>query len=97
MASHFLHTSANGIQFIILLNEQAKPDVQGDLCLRLVFCKFLAACTYATLARAEDNVESCVSVLSIDGTCLLKVAAAILSRVAKQLPGLPTCCFGRYR
>jgi hypothetical protein len=49
------------LQFIKLLQEQNKSGTEGDICLRLVFCEFLAACTYTTLARAEDNTESCVS------------------------------------
>lgn len=48
-------------QFIKLMKEHDKSDGASDLCLRLVFCEFLAACTYTTLARAEDNTESCVS------------------------------------
>jgi hypothetical protein len=40
--------------------DQKESDNEGDICLRLVFCEFLAACTYTTLARAEDNIESCV-------------------------------------
>lgn len=48
-------------EFIKLLRDQDKPDNEGDLCLRLVFCKFLAACTYTTLARAEDNAQQCAS------------------------------------
>ncbi|KAL7773732.1 hypothetical protein CFE70_003699 [Pyrenophora teres f. teres 0-1] len=43
-------------EFIKLLKEKDKPG-HGDLCLRLVFCAFLSACTYITLARAEDNIE----------------------------------------
>ncbi|KAF1916890.1 meiosis protein SPO22/ZIP4 like-domain-containing protein [Ampelomyces quisqualis] len=46
--------------FIQLLRAQSQPSTEGDLCLRLVFCEFLAACTYTTLARAEDNIESCL-------------------------------------
>ena len=49
------------MQFIKLLREQDRSGAEGDLCLRLVFCEFLAACTYTTLARAEDNIEQCVS------------------------------------
>ena len=52
---------ADWCQFIKLLKEGDQPGTTGDLCLRLVFCEFLASCTYTTLARAEDNVESCVS------------------------------------
>ncbi|KAH7075854.1 meiosis protein SPO22/ZIP4 like-domain-containing protein [Paraphoma chrysanthemicola] len=46
-------------EFINLLKDQDQPG-QGDLCLRLVFCEFLAACAYMTLARAEDSVEACL-------------------------------------
>lgn len=35
-----------------------------DLGLRLAFCEFLAACTYTTLARAEDKHEAHVSPIS---------------------------------
>lgn len=35
--------------------------MEGDLSLRLVFCEYLAACTYTTLARAEDKKEEHVS------------------------------------
>ncbi|KAF2036041.1 SPO22-domain-containing protein [Setomelanomma holmii] len=47
-------------EFIKLLNEQSDEVAKGDLCLRLVFCEFLAACTYTTMARAEDNIEHCL-------------------------------------
>ncbi|RMZ74395.1 transcription factor [Pyrenophora seminiperda CCB06] len=43
-------------EFLKLLKEKDKSS-HGDLCLRLVFCEFLSACTYITLARAEDNIE----------------------------------------
>jgi hypothetical protein len=49
------------LQFIKLIQEQNKSGTEGDISLRRVFCEFLAACTYTTLARAEDNTESCVS------------------------------------
>ncbi|KAF3046826.1 hypothetical protein E8E11_007311 [Didymella keratinophila] len=46
--------------FINLLREQEKDQsaAAADLTLRLAFCEFLAACTYITLARAEDNQET---------------------------------------
>ncbi|KAF1852174.1 SPO22-domain-containing protein [Cucurbitaria berberidis CBS 394.84] len=46
-------------EFIKLLKGQNQSGAEGDLCLRLVFCEFLAACTYTTLARAEDNTAQC--------------------------------------
>ncbi|KAF1940662.1 SPO22-domain-containing protein [Clathrospora elynae] len=46
-------------EFIKLLKEQDQAKAEGDLCLRLVFCEYLAACTYTTLARAEDNNKQC--------------------------------------
>ena len=50
-------------QFIKLLKEQQPEDsaVTTDVGLRLAFCAFLAACTYTTLARAEDKKETHVS------------------------------------
>jgi hypothetical protein len=48
-------------EFIKLLRDKTRPNANGDLCLRLVFCEFLAACAYTTLARAEDNTEQSVS------------------------------------
>lgn len=48
------------VEFIKIMKEQEDSDSTGDLSLRLVFCEFLAACTYTTLARAEDNIESCL-------------------------------------
>jgi hypothetical protein len=48
------------VQFIKLLKEKDQ-SMEGDLCLRLVFCEYLAACTYTTLARAEDATDQCVS------------------------------------
>ena len=53
------------MQFIKLLKEEDLSGAEGDLCLRLVFCEFLAGCTYTTLARAEDNIEQCVSLSSV--------------------------------
>ncbi|KAI4675119.1 uncharacterized protein J4E88_008023 [Alternaria novae-zelandiae] len=47
-------------EFIKLLQEKTQPNPDGDLCLRLVFCEFLAACTYTTLARAEDNTKQSI-------------------------------------
>jgi hypothetical protein len=54
--------NADKSQFIKLLKEKDQ-STEGDLCLRLVFCEFLAACTYTTLARAEDANEQRVSPL----------------------------------
>ncbi|KAF2741108.1 SPO22-domain-containing protein [Polyplosphaeria fusca] len=48
------------IEFIKLLEEQVQPDDHTDLFLRAMFCHFLAACSSITLARAEDNIESCL-------------------------------------
>jgi len=48
-------------QFIKLLKGKDHSKAEEDLCLRLVFCEFLAACTCITLARAEDNIEHNVS------------------------------------
>ncbi|KAF1951086.1 SPO22-domain-containing protein [Byssothecium circinans] len=45
------------IEFIKLLKEDEKSQDEADLSLRLMFCDFLATCTYTTLARAEDNVH----------------------------------------
>jgi hypothetical protein len=59
----FCASSTNRPQFIKLLKEKGQL-AEGDLCLRLVFCEFLAACTYTTLARAEDNTQ-----LSVNHTC----------------------------
>ncbi|KAF2130996.1 SPO22-domain-containing protein [Dothidotthia symphoricarpi CBS 119687] len=47
-------------EFIKLLNEQEKSDTGSDVSLRLVFCEFLATCSYTTMARAEDNVQNCL-------------------------------------
>jgi hypothetical protein len=46
-----------------LLKEQQPEDpaLTTDIGLRLAFCAFLAACTYTTLARAEDMKETHVS------------------------------------
>ncbi|KAF1835983.1 SPO22-domain-containing protein [Decorospora gaudefroyi] len=44
------------IEFIKLLKEKDHQASEGDLCLRLVFCEFLATCTYTTLARAEEHI-----------------------------------------
>ncbi|KAH8730487.1 meiosis protein SPO22/ZIP4 like-domain-containing protein [Phaeosphaeriaceae sp. PMI808] len=57
---HLVRLLNTCIEFIKLLKEQSTLGNEGDLCLRLVFCEFLAACTYTTLARAEDNTESCL-------------------------------------
>ncbi|KAF2190807.1 SPO22-domain-containing protein [Zopfia rhizophila CBS 207.26] len=48
------------IQLITLLKEQDQPEATNDLPLRLMFCNFLAACAYTTLARAEDNIQDCL-------------------------------------
>ena len=48
-------------ELIKLLRDKTRPNANSDLCLRLVFCEFLAACAYTTLARAEDNTEQSVS------------------------------------
>jgi len=56
---------ADESQFIKLLSESDQLGTAGDLCLRLVFCEFLSSCTYTTLARAEDNTESCVSLVML--------------------------------
>ncbi|KAL5114846.1 sporulation-specific protein 22 [Pleosporales sp. CAS-2024a] len=47
-------------EFIKLLRDSNQSGADGDLGLRLVFCEFLASCAYATLARAEDNIEGCL-------------------------------------
>jgi hypothetical protein len=57
---HFCSNNADKVQFIKLLIEKDQ-STESDLCLRLVFCEFLAACTYTTLARAEDNTAESVS------------------------------------
>lgn len=49
------------IDFIKLLQEYGPSEGETDLFLRLMFCEFLATCTYTTLARAEDNLQECVS------------------------------------
>ncbi|KAF2199170.1 SPO22-domain-containing protein [Delitschia confertaspora ATCC 74209] len=46
------------IQFINLLKGPTESEHHGDLPLRLMFCEFLAACAYTTLARAEDNIQA---------------------------------------
>jgi hypothetical protein len=50
-------------QFINLLKDQEGNEcaAAADLGLRLAFCEFLTACTYTTLARAEDTQETLVS------------------------------------
>ncbi|KAL6711348.1 sporulation-specific protein 22 [Coniothyrium glycines] len=48
------------IEFIKILRDVDTTSAEGDLCLRLVFCEFLAACAYTTIARAEDNIEQCL-------------------------------------
>ncbi|KAJ5063293.1 meiosis protein SPO22/ZIP4 like-domain-containing protein [Bipolaris maydis] len=45
------------VEFIKLLKEKDISNTSNDLGLRLLFCEFLAACTWITLARAEDNIE----------------------------------------
>ncbi|XPS72064.1 sporulation-specific protein 22 [Ascochyta lentis] len=45
-------------EFIRLQKEQDHSEAAADLGLRLGFCEFLAACTYTTLARAEDDQEA---------------------------------------
>lgn len=49
------------IDFIKLLQGYGPSEDAADLFLRLMFCEFLATCTYTTLARAEDNLQECVS------------------------------------
>ncbi|KAJ4319655.1 sporulation-specific protein 22 [Neodidymelliopsis sp. IMI 364377] len=46
------------VEFIGLLRQQEQSTTPEDLDLRLAFCDFLAACTYTTLARAEDSQEA---------------------------------------
>ncbi|KAF2639244.1 SPO22-domain-containing protein [Massarina eburnea CBS 473.64] len=48
------------IEFIKLLKEHGQLQYETDLALRLMFCDFLATCTYTTLARAEDNIQDCL-------------------------------------
>ncbi|OCK77725.1 SPO22-domain-containing protein [Lepidopterella palustris CBS 459.81] len=45
-------------QFITLLKDQDQDEANDDLNLRLMFCDFLAACAFVTLARAEDNIQA---------------------------------------
>lgn len=51
------------VQFVRVLKEQEKEELAttADLDLRIAFCEYLAACTYVTLARAEDSKEAYVS------------------------------------
>jgi hypothetical protein len=63
---HFPSASnADKPQFIKLLKWKDQSNTEGDLCLRLMFCEFLAACTYTTLARAEDNTQQSVGHASL--------------------------------
>ncbi|KAF2463463.1 SPO22-domain-containing protein [Lindgomyces ingoldianus] len=48
------------IEFIRLLQEQGQSETNADLPLRLMFCHFLAACAFITLARAEDCIQDCL-------------------------------------
>ncbi|OAK98096.1 SPO22-domain-containing protein [Phaeosphaeriaceae sp. SRC1lsM3a] len=58
--SHLVRLLGVCTEFIKLLKEQDNTNSSSYLSLRLVFCEFLAACTYTTLARAEDNTEICL-------------------------------------
>lgn len=51
---------ADNFQFIKLLKDHDGSDIE-DLSLRSMFCDFLASCAFTTLARAEDNIQQCVS------------------------------------
>ncbi|KAH7398979.1 meiosis protein SPO22/ZIP4 like-domain-containing protein [Phaeosphaeria sp. MPI-PUGE-AT-0046c] len=55
--SHLVRLLGVCTEFIKLLKDQDSTNNGGCLSLRLVFCEFLAACTYVILARAEDNAE----------------------------------------
>ena len=57
----YLVTYTDNSQFIKLLKEKEGPSTKNGLCLRLIFCEFLAASTCIVLARAEDRVEQNVS------------------------------------
>jgi hypothetical protein len=57
----YLGLRTHAIQFIEILKSEETPETTGGLSLRRVFCEFLAACTYVTLARAEDHTETYVS------------------------------------
>ncbi|KAF2712150.1 SPO22-domain-containing protein [Pleomassaria siparia CBS 279.74] len=48
------------IEFVKILQCEHRPEDDNDLPLRLLFCDFLAACAFATLARAEDNIQVCL-------------------------------------
>ncbi|CAI6268821.1 unnamed protein product [Periconia digitata] len=48
------------IDFIKLLQEQDQSEDKIDLALRLMFCEFLATCSFTTLARAEDSIQECL-------------------------------------
>lgn len=60
-----------------------------------MFCDFLAACAYITVARAEDKIEASVSeyhlVNTIISVLVLMSAATKLSRRAETRGQLP--CF----
>lgn len=47
---------------MLLLRENGVAPNEGDLSLRMIFCEFLATCTYATMARAEDMIEEHVCI-----------------------------------
>jgi hypothetical protein len=43
------------------MKDDGQSEENHDLPLRLLFSEFLAACAFTTLARAEDNIQDCVS------------------------------------
>ncbi|KAF2659423.1 SPO22-domain-containing protein [Lophiostoma macrostomum CBS 122681] len=47
-------------EFIRLLKDHSQSEDNHDLPLRSLFCEFLAACAFTTLARAEDNIQDCL-------------------------------------
>jgi hypothetical protein len=57
-------------QFIEFLKDEETSEAAGGLSLRRVFCEFLAACTYITLARAEDQTEIYVSLSCLSSQLL---------------------------
>ena len=64
-----LHTIYNSelimAQFISLLENQEQAEPDADLPLRMMFCNFLSACAFTTLARAEDNIQASVRIFTV--------------------------------
>ncbi|KAF1997925.1 SPO22-domain-containing protein [Amniculicola lignicola CBS 123094] len=74
------------IEFIKLLIEAGESEDKSDLSLRLMFCHFLAACAFTTLARAEDNNQDrCQHYLLVQKSCQAFRSTASEEIAAKRL------------